>query len=292
MKTKRLSLTAILLIFASTFTACNGEEPEIEIFPQEISITEFSLTGDACQWVSFEAGKVIVINSTDELRDFILCRDDGRFFHIDFSRYSFLLLKGSAESAVFYIDIDFSKQAAKEYTLNLTIHTDVSGVAQTWIRAGIVPKISNRANITLNTQELQDNACAEVYLRGTRWRLIGIVDTATGLITRPGVGLIATIRFDRFLFFPGHPTAQQEFGFSAETGSNVVWGNYEFDCNTCTYLFINPFRHEFLGNLEIERLTQDAFRRVQFFTLRNTQPRILLLHYNDGKNIIKYKEIE
>ena len=293
MKLKTLKLVAILLIIAGTFTACNGEEPQPEIFPQEISFTKFSLVGDGCQWVSFESNKVIVINSTEELRNFIVCVDDGRFFDIDFSKYSFLLARGSAESAVFYIDIDFSKEAAKKYVLNLKIHTDVSMVAQTWMIAGITPKITSGANIVINTQELQDTYCAEVYLMGTRWRLLGIVDTETGFLTTPRAGFQSnyfTIAFDTIILHPGTP-AQHEFRFRAAAG-NTIRGNFEFDCNTCTYRFVRPFWSTAIGVSGFEWLLDDAFRRVQFFTLRNTQPRIMLLHYNDGKNILKYKEIE
>ena len=286
-----LSLAAILLIIAGIVVACNGEEPQPEIFPQEISFTKFSLVGDGCQWVSFESGKVIVINSTEELRNFIVCVDDGRFFQIDFSKYSFLLARGSAESAVFYIDIDFSKEAAKEYALNLKIHTDVSGVAQTWMIAGITPKITSGANIVLNTQELQDTYCTEVYLMGTRWRLLGIVDTETGALTAPVRATDFTISFE--------PTnmSGREYLFRADMrglSPHSLWGNYEFDHNTCTYRFIRPFRSSgtFLSD-GYPWLIYIGFRVSHFFTVSNTQPRIMLLHLRDDDNfLLKYKEIK
>jgi len=290
MKAKLFSVNFLIALFL--VIGCNPPEPPIpeEEFPQKISFTEFSLIGDACQWENFESGKVIVINSTDELRNFILCRDDGRFYHIDFSKYSFLLLKGSAESAVFFIETDFSKQATKEYTLNLKIHTDVSDVVQVWILAGIVPKITSGASIVLNTQELQDNSCTEVDLMGTRWIMMdGIIDTQTGLIIRNIAGAASfTIRFDTIIVGEPNPSFPHVYRFNA-SGTR---GNFEFDSNTCTYLFIRPFWSSAVGDTGFSRLMTDAFRRVQFFTLRNTEPRIILLHDNDGRNILRYKEIE
>jgi len=287
MKAKTLSLTAILLIFASVFTACNGDEPEIEIFPQEISFTEFSLRGSDCRWASFEAGKVIVINSTDELRDFILCREDGRFFHIDFSKYSFLLTRGSTESSIFFNDINFSKQAAKEYALDLTFHTDVSDLAQSWIIAGTVPKITSGANIALNTKELQDNTCAEVDLMGTKWKLVGVVNTETNAITTSATGNHDdfTIRFEPIRIGSRH------YLFRAQVGTHTIWGNYEFNYNTCVYRFIPPMvsnSFEFIG---FTGLVFMIVHSGDFFTLSNTQPRILLWRDRlDG--ILKYKELE
>ena len=286
-----LSLTAFLLILAGIFTACNGEEPQPEIFPQKISFTRFLLIEDACQWLSFESGKVIVINSTEELRNFIVCVNDGRFFQIDFSKHSFLLVSGSAESAIFHIDIDFSRQTAKEYVLNLKIHTDVSMAAQAWIIAGIVPKITSGANIVLNTQELQDTYCAEVDLMGTRWRLVGIVDPETGVLTAPR----SSIQNDLTISFEPSTFNTREFLFRAQIGTRTTWGNYEFDYNTCTYPFIRPFMSSGQHEPGFQWLIDWAFHHVRFFTLRNTQPRILLLHcdnFHGAYYLLKYKEIE
>ena len=126
-----------------------------ENFPIEIPFTEYLLTETSCKWTNFESNKVIIINSDEKIRDYIVCADDD-YSKIDFTKYSLLLAKGGATSGIRYIDIDFFKEETNKYTLNVNIHTDMTAVAPGWLISIVVPKINNKATITLNAQQIND----------------------------------------------------------------------------------------------------------------------------------------
>lgn len=131
----------------------NNKEPETS-YPVSIPFTEYSLP-ETCQWKNFESNNVIVINSDNELNDYIICTDDN-YLKIDFSKYSLLLARGWVTSGIHYIDVDFLKNTASEYILNATIHTNMTAAPATWIISIITPKIGDEATISLNVQQKND----------------------------------------------------------------------------------------------------------------------------------------
>ena len=183
MKPKTLKITALLLIIAGVFTACNGKEPSIENFPKEISFTEFSLADTSCNWrVPWELlddnnEKVIVINSQQELSRFIICDD---YPVIDFSTYSLLLLYGLFRNDIINVSATQLQQvSASDYLLNIEVIFGFNRSVDSWITAILVPKISNNANIKLDVQRSQ-----EVYEKIIgRWEHVAIVFRQGSTIT-------------------------------------------------------------------------------------------------------------
>ena len=148
MKTKTLSLTVILLMIAGgIFTACNGGEPEIEVFPQEISFTEYSLPNFGCWWTRELVNELIVINSKEELENHIWCTTGFNYHPIDFSNYTLLLINGVTSAASFVDSIGFFKFDAEKYIL--TMRTVMTGFAEPsgWTVSILVPKICYDATI-------------------------------------------------------------------------------------------------------------------------------------------------
>jgi hypothetical protein len=128
------------------------EEPE---YPIEIPFTEYSLA-ENCQWTNLAYDNtVIVINSDETLEKYVSCTGDG-YLEIDFSKQTLLLANGWATNGIHFLDIHFSKEAANEYILNVSICTDATAVAPHWLISIITPKISNVATIILNVQKIND----------------------------------------------------------------------------------------------------------------------------------------
>jgi hypothetical protein len=119
-----LKLTAMLLILTSSFT-CEKEEKEEMI---EIPFTEYSLIGTSCQWTNLDyEGKVIVINSNEELEPYVTC-SEGSFPEIDFSENTLLLAKGGTSSGVSEITPLFFQNSTYKYLLNITIQLDFTPI--------------------------------------------------------------------------------------------------------------------------------------------------------------------
>ena len=123
-------------------------------------------------------------------------------------------------------------------------------------------------------------------LMKTKWKLEGIVDSETGVLTELepiDCNDCYTIVFDTSsVFFPGVVDI-----FIGYTTVNMIYGKYEFDNNTRTY-HITPLNITEMGDGELCHF----FWKIQYFTVKDTFPRVLRLYYNDGKNYLKYKEIE
>jgi hypothetical protein len=124
-----------------------------ENYPKEVLFEEYSLEGTSCKWENFESNKVIIINSDEELSDYIVCAGNDRS-NIDFLKHSLLLARGGATSGISYIDIDFSQETVDNYALNVNIHTTPITYPQPWLISIVTPKIDNEATIALNVQQL------------------------------------------------------------------------------------------------------------------------------------------
>jgi len=120
-------------------------------YPIEIPLEEYSLADTSCQWTSFEARKVIVINSDEELQNYIEC-PNGSYPQIDFLRHSLLLVNAIAPSApAEVISTQLLMTSDNEYSLNLVIKSGLLGTPGPWLLSIIVPKLTQNAILTLTT---------------------------------------------------------------------------------------------------------------------------------------------
>ncbi|MCL2042077.1 MAG: hypothetical protein FWG84_08610 [Bacteroidales bacterium] len=124
-------------------------------YPIDIPFEEYSLEGSACEWTNLGYDEtVIIINSEEELENYISCTE-GNYPEIDFSQYTLLLASGWSTKGIYYIGIEFSKDTAHDYTLNVIIHTDAADVASPWLISIITSKIDNGTTIILNVQQVK-----------------------------------------------------------------------------------------------------------------------------------------
>jgi hypothetical protein len=77
--------------------------------------------------------------------------------------------------------------------------------------------------------------------------------------------------------------------FRGVSTNNVLMGSYKTDTETGAFCFINVVGTE-VGEIGHGYIYVDILRKIQSFTINDTQPKTLHLYYNDGKNYLKYKE--
>ena len=150
--------TAILLIFAGILVSCEDKE-----YPIEISFTEYSLVGTACQWTNLSYDeKIIVINSNNELRNYINC-SDGDVPPIDFLKYTLLIATGMGSGAICAIPTAFLQKSKNRYTLEIEVGIGLATAFIRWEASALVPKISNNIHIALVVQETTSSICKHLF---------------------------------------------------------------------------------------------------------------------------------
>ena len=118
----------------------------------------------------------------------------------------------------------------------------------------------------------------EFTLKGTKWKLEGIVDTETGALQvfePTDCEKCYTLTFDT------------DGTFRGQTTSNLVLGSYEFDYNTCTYHITTVGIATDAGEVGDGYLYSQILCKVQSCTVKT------YLHlYNDSKTYLQYKKID
>jgi hypothetical protein len=142
-------MAVILLVLAGGFGSCGEKGEDNFSEPIEISFTEYSLVGTSGQWKNLESGKVIVINSNEELKKHFDCTNLD-CPEIDFLKNTLLLASGGATNGIDRINACFMQSATSKYMLNMEVFLNDAMVAQSWHFALITEKIDKQSKIELN----------------------------------------------------------------------------------------------------------------------------------------------
>jgi len=139
-------LSAVLLTLAGITASCDRETP--------IPFTWISITELSCDYwanLTFD-NSVRTINSREYLENYIDC-SENRFLDIDFSKYSLLIAAGIVGGASHSCGLPtgFVKKNENTYILNVKVGTSIAAVVGPWISFVLVPKISENAQIILET---------------------------------------------------------------------------------------------------------------------------------------------
>jgi hypothetical protein len=149
---KTIVFLAVLLILAGGSVSCANKEPKEVPFgnPIEISFEKYSLEGTASQWKNLSYDKsVIPINSNEELKNYVAGND---FPAIDFLEHTLLLM--SWQDYVWQLKNTslLWQTSHHKYTLELVAEAYTSKDVETWEYAILVPKLSEKAEITAEIQ--------------------------------------------------------------------------------------------------------------------------------------------
>ena len=94
-------------------------------------------------------GKLSVVNSDEELKNYLICPED--YPTIDFSRQTLVLASGITSSCPVAVrDIGFIKNSANQYALKATISCGFAQTGEYWCFAIFMPKIEDDANVLLS----------------------------------------------------------------------------------------------------------------------------------------------
>ena len=120
--------------------------------PVEVSSMEYSLEETSCQWTSLNRNSIgrsfILINSNNELGNYITCEEGCDYPAIDFTKHTLLLAYGY-ESGLYFQGPVYLHQFSTGYVLNADFVATVAAVIQTWQSAIIVDKLPEDINIEL-----------------------------------------------------------------------------------------------------------------------------------------------
>jgi len=166
MKSKNLIIVGLLILAGGIFS-CNEklEVPDAcEEFPVEIKLIEYSLEGTSCQWIRFQNSLVRIVNSNEELGNYIECRRNlwgdcvlpcADYPEIDFSKYTLLIANGFGTSNIGALEFSAQYIECHEIVLSITVRMGVATVAQPWVLAVLAPKISAISVVTLKVEYIR-----------------------------------------------------------------------------------------------------------------------------------------
>jgi len=155
MEQKLSKLTTLFLLFAIALaSSCYPEECDSQTINHqtEISFKEYSLFGTQCLWENLSYnGKVIIINSNEELEKYIACVK-GSYPAIDFSKHTLLLVTGKINGSISEVAAKrLQKLSSNKFKLDIEINRYDPGMATgQWSNALIVEKLSSRSSVELN----------------------------------------------------------------------------------------------------------------------------------------------
>jgi hypothetical protein len=120
----------------------NYEEESPKVPENEISFTEYSLTGTSCQWANLGYDStLIIINNQNDLEKYITS-SKGTPPDIDFERQTLLLASGITLTGIHALSKTISK-TIDMYTLKIDILLNEALVVEKWVVALIVDHKSN-----------------------------------------------------------------------------------------------------------------------------------------------------
>ena len=110
-------------------------------YPVELPCEVFSLKGTLCRWEVFPKHQVFLINSNEDLENYIYCFD-GIYPVIDFENYTMLLVCGIQPSSdIFVLNAFLFKYEPVEYVYRVEILVGLAGMPGVWWSAILIKKI-------------------------------------------------------------------------------------------------------------------------------------------------------
>ena len=172
MKTEFLKFIAFLLILTGSFFSCKEDlllEPTVDN-PTEPSLQVYSLYGTMCDWINRENdGKVVVINSEEELKHYVSCYGNSNSHSFDFSKQSLLLVGGIASSGIYDIfGTSIQQLSLNEYELKVKIRRNEITIPLEWDISVRVDKLDDDAQVVLSVEELPASITSVIG----KWKLM------------------------------------------------------------------------------------------------------------------------
>ena len=163
---KKILLLCAFMVLVATVTSCKDDSNEpVVCFPTEFTVNaewrgsasfdylctwKYLLLADMADY--YEYSGMFIINSEEELENYVSCIDGSYPAVIDFSKYTMLLVNDFTPYNISEINTTFWQNGINEYTLNIKVDGGIASVITPWVVAVTVPKINSEAKIKLNVQ--------------------------------------------------------------------------------------------------------------------------------------------
>lgn len=136
---------AILLLMSSSFMACDSDDSD-DIF---VPFTQYALDHFNSWDVNYNCqGNAIWVNSDEELNTLF---QGDEYSPIDFSKYSLLLVSGTANYGVAKKTISSIQQLSTDkYIVNVELILYVTTVVESWVIPVLVDKVSDYSEVETN----------------------------------------------------------------------------------------------------------------------------------------------
>ena len=118
---------------------------------EEVSYTEYSLSGTSCEWnFTKEDSDIIVVNSREELEKYIVCDGECTAPSVDFEKHSLVIAHGGCTNGIHQIGVSkFVKFADEKYGLYIDIVMGWTDAPELWTKAIITDKICGQNSVEL-----------------------------------------------------------------------------------------------------------------------------------------------
>ena len=118
---------------------------------EEVSYTEYSLSGTSCEWnFTKEDSDIIVVNSREELEKYIVCDGECAAPSVDFEKHSLVIAHGGCTNGIHQIGVSkFVKFADEKYGLYIDIVMGWTDAPELWTYAIITDKLSGQNSVEL-----------------------------------------------------------------------------------------------------------------------------------------------
>ncbi len=118
---------------------------------EEVSYTEYSLSGTSCEWnFTKEDSDIIVVNSREELEKYIVCDGECTAPSVYFEKHSLVIAHGGCTNGIHQIGVSkFVKFADEKYGLYIDIVMGWTDAPELWTYAIITDKICGQNSVEL-----------------------------------------------------------------------------------------------------------------------------------------------
>lgn len=152
-----LSVILMSIFIGFTYLSCDSKDDDDL---DETSFSEYDLSGTSCKWIP--AGErveseLIMINSSEELDNYITYTEKNDRPDIDFKKHTLLLARGEHLHLIKLEYINFEQAQNGHYVFTVNLQPYLSSVITNWWAPIIVKKLKDKGKIELVVTEKNEH---------------------------------------------------------------------------------------------------------------------------------------
>ncbi|MEG2492357.1 MAG: hypothetical protein RSA67_07405 [Alistipes sp.] len=150
----KIALLALMFVASGCSYKCdNMTIPKTNSdVPTDIPFSEYSFSEPNCKWTDLSyphKSEVVVINSYQELENFIICTEKSSIPIIDFSKHTLLLARGIEPYNIYAAIKSLQQLSAQDYVMSVELDPNLAAVVTNWQVAIITRKLAEGDKVLL-----------------------------------------------------------------------------------------------------------------------------------------------